>query len=91
MLILSRRAGESVYIGDEIEVIVLGCGGGKVSLGINAPKSVAVHREEVWRRIRAGINVADCNSEAAKHQATHDHLKGISSGRHRLSLSKKSF
>ncbi len=51
MLILTRRVGESVMIGDEVTVTVLGVKGNQVRLGVNAPKSVSVHREEIYRRI----------------------------------------
>ena len=53
MLILSRRPGESVKIGDEITVTVLSVKGGQVRLGFSAPPNVAVHREEVHERIKA--------------------------------------
>lgn len=53
MLILTRRIGESVMIGDDIAVTVLGVKGGQVRLGVEAPSNVAVHREEIYRRIRA--------------------------------------
>lgn len=52
MLILTRRVGEAVMIGDEVTITVLGVKGGQVRLGINAPKRVAVHREEVYERIK---------------------------------------
>jgi carbon storage regulator len=51
MLILTRRVGETLMIGDEITVTVMGVKGSQTRLGINAPKSVAVHREEVYARI----------------------------------------
>jgi carbon storage regulator len=53
MLILTRRVGESVVIGEEVTVTVLGVKGNQVRIGINAPKNVAVHREEIFERIKA--------------------------------------
>jgi carbon storage regulator len=52
MLILTRRAGQTVMIGDEVTVTVSGVKGNQVTLGINAPKSVAVYREEIYERIK---------------------------------------
>lgn len=52
MLVLTRRRGESLTIGPDIRVVVLGVKGGQVRLGIEAPHSVAVHREEVYARIQ---------------------------------------
>jgi carbon storage regulator len=54
MLILTRRRGESVKVGDEVTVTVLGVKGNLVRLGFAAPANVAVHREEVHKRIQAG-------------------------------------
>jgi carbon storage regulator len=53
MLILTRKIGESLMIGDEVTCTVLGVQGNQVRVGINAPKSVAVHREEIYERIQA--------------------------------------
>jgi carbon storage regulator len=52
MLILTRRVGESVVIGDDVTVTVLGVKGNQVRIGINAPKNVTVHREEIFERIK---------------------------------------
>jgi carbon storage regulator len=53
MLILTRHVGENLMIGDEVIVTVLGIKGNQVKIGINAPKEVAVHREEIYQRIKA--------------------------------------
>ena len=52
MLILTRRVGETVMIGDEVTVTVLGVKGNQVRVGVNAPKTVSVHREEIYERIQ---------------------------------------
>ena len=52
MLILTRRIGETLIIGDDVNITVLGVKGNQVSLGINAPKDVSVHREEIYLRIQ---------------------------------------
>jgi len=52
MLILTRRVGETIVVGDEVTVTVLGIKGNQVRCGINAPKRVAVHREEIYERIK---------------------------------------
>jgi carbon storage regulator len=52
MLILTRRVGETVMIGNDVTVTILGVKGNQVRVGINAPKTIAVHREEIYERIK---------------------------------------
>jgi carbon storage regulator len=71
MLILTRRPGESVKIGDKVTITVLGVKGGQVRLGFSAPADVAVHREEVYERIHA-----ETSSDVSKPElATNETLK----------------
>ncbi|MGB0468473.1 MAG: carbon storage regulator CsrA [Pontibacterium sp.] len=52
MLILTRRVGETLMVGDDVTVTVLGVKGNQVRIGVNAPKDVSVHREEIYQRIQ---------------------------------------
>ena len=63
MLILTRRIGESVIIGDNVDVTVLGVKGNQVRIGVNAPKDVTVHREEIYQRI--------CQEQQSSHLNGH--------------------
>ena len=62
MLILTRRVGETLMIGDDVSVTVLGVKGNQVRIGVNAPREVAVHREEIYERIK---HENDQNPESA--------------------------
>ena len=53
MLILTRRVGETIMVGDEVQVTVLRVKGNQIRIGVDAPKEVAVHREEIYNRIQA--------------------------------------
>ena len=71
MLILTRRVGESVVIGEDVTVTVLGVKGNQVRIGINAPKHVAVHREEIFERIKNGQGANEgANDEPASNRET---------------------
>lgn len=59
MLILTRRVGETLMVGDDVTVTVLGVKGNQVRIGVNAPKDVAVHREEIYEKIRKETEGAD--------------------------------
>ena len=68
MLILTRRIGETLIIGDDVNITVLGVKGNQVRLGINAPKDVSVHREEIYLRIqqeKQGTDAAATEEEIA--------------------------
>lgn len=73
MLILTRRVGETLMIGDEITVTVLGVKGNQVRIGINAPKDVAVHREEIYQRIRSEFGADGSEAAVSAGEAHSDH------------------
>jgi carbon storage regulator len=66
MLILTRRVGETLVIGDDVNVTVLGVRGNQVRLGVDAPKEVAVHREEIYQRIQNEVDNNDSSNSDDK-------------------------
>ena len=77
MLILTRRINETLNIGDDVQVTVLGIKGNQVRIGINAPRDVPVHREEIYQRIkreeRMGAAGDDEGSSSDEYSSDHDH------------------
>jgi carbon storage regulator len=86
MLILTRRVGETVMIGNEVTVTVLGVKGNQVRIGINAPKNVAVHREEIFERIKReqtdDVGGSDEIDETRAESELHDGPAGDRNGNH---------
>ena len=67
MLILTRRIGETLIIGDDVNITVLGVKGNQVRLGINAPKDVSVHREEIYLRIQQEKEGTEADEDAEEN------------------------
>tara|TARA_B100001175_G_C19038578_1_gene416173 strand:+ start:55 stop:255 length:201 start_codon:yes stop_codon:yes gene_type:complete len=65
MLILTRRIGETLMVGDDVTITVLGVKGNQVRIGVNAPKDVAVHREEIYERIQSEKAGNDTENESS--------------------------
>ncbi|MBX2847549.1 MAG: carbon storage regulator CsrA [Acidiferrobacterales bacterium] len=74
MLILTRRINETLNIGDDVQVTVLGIKGNQVRIGINAPRDVPVHREEIYQRIKREERMTAQGEESADdYSSDHDH------------------
>lgn len=71
MLILTRRIGESVMIGDDVTLMVLGVKGNQVRIGINAPRTVEVHREEIYERIKREQRGEEANGNTSAGSTGH--------------------
>lgn len=67
MLILTRRVGETLMVGDEVSVTVLGVKGNQVRIGVNAPKDIAVHREEIYQRIQHERSMHSAHQSSLSH------------------------
>lgn len=71
MLALSRKLGESIIIGNDIEITILEIKGDQVKIGINAPKSVSIYRKEIY------LQIQESNKEAAKSEVSIDEIKNL--------------
>jgi len=74
MLILTRRVGETVVIGNDVDITVLGVKGNQVRLGVKAPREISVHREEIYKRIKSE---AKANGRGNGHNGHQDHRPAV--------------
>ncbi len=74
MLALTRKKGESIIIGDNVEVVILGVTGDQVKIGIHAPKEISVHRKEIYEQIKAENSKAS-NSTITNLKAAQKFMK----------------
>ena len=73
MLILTRKVGDSLVIGDDVSIVVLGVKGNQVRIGVNAPKEISVHREEIYNRIqREKLNELEAKHGDGQAQTSSD-------------------
>jgi carbon storage regulator len=75
MLILTRRVGETLKVGNDVDVTVLGVKGNQIRIGIKAPKNVAVHREEIFERIQREAQLAQRTEPTRGHSAKNEATK----------------
>lgn len=75
MLILTRRVGETVVIGNDVDITVLGVKGNQVRLGVKAPREISVHREEIYKRIKGEAKSVGKNGNG--HAGHHDHRPAV--------------
>ena len=73
MLILTRRINETLNIGDDVQVTVLGIKGNQVRIGINAPRDVPVHREEIYQRIKREERGGEAATNSEDYSSDHDY------------------
>lgn len=87
MLILTRRTGETVMIGNDVRLTVLGVKGNQVRIGITAPKNVPVYREEIYERIKRELTGGDVNGNLAEADAS-GNVEEASSSRHEAAFAR---
>ena len=73
MLILTRRVGETVVIGNDVDITVLGVKGNQVRLGVKAPREISVHREEIYKRIKGESGKRNASPANGNGHGHHDH------------------